>query len=297
MAHLFELFGGEGLLRPAMHYRWNFDDANLKFLKNIFRDVTPNGLDANGQNAAFDFATGRMRKAATIFGVTPETYATIEETYTDFLTRFDAHLADRPFLLGGHATIGDFGMLGPLYAHLARDPAPLHLMQSIAPRVHRWTERMNMGETFVDEEYEKAGGVLFGDGDIPDTLKAMMRYVADEYLPELSAHTDFTNNWLAERPDIEPGTSGMDNDGTLSRGIGFAPFDWRGHQITTHVMPYRFYLLQRLQKTVSGANDNDKTAIRTLFNVTNLAPLLDLHISRSVERKNHLEVWGETIKA
>jgi len=30
---LFELFGNEGLLRPAMHYRWNFDDDNLDFLK------------------------------------------------------------------------------------------------------------------------------------------------------------------------------------------------------------------------------------------------------------------------
>ena len=28
-----ELFGGEGLLRPAMHYRWNFDDDNLAFLR------------------------------------------------------------------------------------------------------------------------------------------------------------------------------------------------------------------------------------------------------------------------
>lgn len=26
---LFELFGGEGLLRPAMHYRWNFDEQTL----------------------------------------------------------------------------------------------------------------------------------------------------------------------------------------------------------------------------------------------------------------------------
>ena len=28
IAQIFELFGGEGLLRPAMHYRWNFDETN-----------------------------------------------------------------------------------------------------------------------------------------------------------------------------------------------------------------------------------------------------------------------------
>ena len=36
VAHLLELFGGEGLLRPAMHYRWDFDDTNLAFLAKDF---------------------------------------------------------------------------------------------------------------------------------------------------------------------------------------------------------------------------------------------------------------------
>ena len=36
VAHLLELFGGEGLLRPAMHYRWDFDDVNVPFLAKDF---------------------------------------------------------------------------------------------------------------------------------------------------------------------------------------------------------------------------------------------------------------------
>ena len=39
IAHLFELFGNEGMLRPAMHYRWNFDDVNLAFVRDLFRDA------------------------------------------------------------------------------------------------------------------------------------------------------------------------------------------------------------------------------------------------------------------
>ena len=31
IGHVFELFGGEGMLRSAMHYRWNFDEINLDF--------------------------------------------------------------------------------------------------------------------------------------------------------------------------------------------------------------------------------------------------------------------------
>lgn len=294
VAHLFELFGGEGLLRPAMHYRWNFDDANLGFLKNTFRDVLPNGLDAAEREAAFDFASGRMRKATIAFGVKPETYQTVEDAYADFLARFEAHLVDRPYLLGGVPTIGDFGMFGALYAHLARDPAPLHLMQTTAPRVHRWTERMNMGETFVDEEYKKADGKLFADIEVPETLKAMMKYVAEEYLPEITDHVAFANEWLAEHDDIDVGASGTEKPSSLGRGIGFTEFDWRGHKISTAVMPYRFYLLQRLQDSVAVADDAEQKSIRTLFSETGLQSLLDLHTTRRVERQNHLEVWGAT---
>ena len=42
IAHAFEIFGSEGLLRPAMHYRWNFDQHNLAFLKVAFKDVLSN---------------------------------------------------------------------------------------------------------------------------------------------------------------------------------------------------------------------------------------------------------------
>ncbi|MEM6826768.1 MAG: glutathione S-transferase N-terminal domain-containing protein, partial [Pseudomonadota bacterium] len=31
-SRLFDAIGAEGLLRPAMHYRWNFDAENLDFL-------------------------------------------------------------------------------------------------------------------------------------------------------------------------------------------------------------------------------------------------------------------------
>ena len=119
-----------------------------------------------------------------------------------------------------------------------------------------------------------------------------MRYIAEEYLPEIAAHVAFANKWLDERPEIEPGTSGMEKPGGLARGIGFAEFDWRGHKISTLVMPYRFYLLQRLQDTVASADHATQKSIRTLFAETGLEAILDMRTTRRVERQNHLEVWG-----
>ena len=42
---LFDVIGMEGLLRPAMHYRWNFDDANSKFIQFHFETFVPSNLD------------------------------------------------------------------------------------------------------------------------------------------------------------------------------------------------------------------------------------------------------------
>lgn len=291
VTHLFELFGGEGLLRPAMHYRWNFDEHNLPFIKNFFSEAMPGSLSEKEAGDMFDFASGRMRNAAIAFGAVPETVETIETAYEDFLKRFDTHLAASAFLLGGQATIGDYGLFNPLYAHLGRDPYPAAMMKRVAPRVFRWTELMNGPETCVDHRRAQTNQDLFSSDAVPETLKNLMLYVAEEYLPEITAHVAFANNWLAERPDIEPGTNGLDDP--AQRGLGMAEFNWRGHDIQTVVMPYRFYLLQRLTDCVDQASNEDQNAIRSLFAETGLEPMLDLRTSRRVNRVNHLEVWGE----
>lgn len=286
IAHLFELYGGEGMLRAAMHYRWNFDETNLTFLRMAFEDVLPDGLTAEERGPVFLHASGRMRKAAVAFGVTPETYQTIETTYGEFLSLFHTHLEERPYLFGGAPTLGDYGLFSPLYAHLARDPKPLHLMQTTAPRVFRWTERMNMPERVHDEAALKSGPGLYTFEAIPDTLKALMRFISEDWLPEITAHIEFANDWLAEQdaPQLKPGA--------LGRGIGMATFDWRGHTIRTAVMPYRFYLLQRLTDAFDALDASDKADIEALFEETNLAPVLRLKTSRRVIRENHLEGWA-----
>ena len=285
IAYLFELFGSEGMLRAAMHYRWNFDETNLKFLQHTFEDVLPNGLTKEEREPVFLHASGRMRKAAINFGVTPETYQTVEDSYAEFLSLFEAHLEDRPFLLGGYPTIGDYGLFSPLYAHLARDPKPLHLMQTTAPRVYRWTERMNAPEHVIDERMLKSGDVLFDGNVIPETLKALMRFIAEDYLPEISAHVAFTNQWLAEQTDSKLAPT------SLGRGIGMAEFNWRGHTVKTAVMPYRTYLLQRLHDSFDGLKADEQASVRALLSETNLAEILELRSSRRVIRKNHLEAW------
>ena len=95
---------------------------------------------------------------------------------------------------------------------------------------------------------------------------------------------------LIRTPDLTTGSSGLKNP--ANRTIGSSHFNWRGIELTTTVMPYRFYLLQRLQQSFSQADKEDHEILCSLFSETGLSALLQLKTHRPVERKNYCEVWG-----
>lgn len=293
IGQIFELFGGEGLLRPAMHYRWNFDEVNKAFLSIDFAStLAPTGAPDDVQAGIFAMASARMRKAMASFGVTPESVPSVEASYAEFLRLFNAHLAGSPYLLGGRPTIGDYGLIAPLYAHLARDPYPARLMQQTAHRVWRWTERMNRADHDAGE-YGDVPDALFTTDAVPETLKALLRFVAEDYLPEVRAFVQYTNEWLAARPELVAGTNGLDR--IQDRVIGTTGFSWRGHEIRVAVMPYRLYLLQKVQDVADRAPPAARASIDALLAETGLAELLTLRTTRRVVRANHLEVWSAPV--
>lgn len=289
VAHLLELFGGEGLLRPAMHYRWDFDDTNVAFLAKDFSAVLAVGADDETRDAVFAFSSDRMRSATAAFGVSEELVPEIERSYEEFLALFDAHLAGSPFLLGGRPTIGDYGFMGPLYAHLARDPYPSVLMKRQAQRVWRWVERMN-APTQDASEYGDYPEELFADDAVPDSLRALLAYIGEEYLDEAVAQVAAVDSWLADHPDAAEGDVVLGKPNR--RFSGTTTFAWRGRPMTVAVVPYRLYLIKRLQDAVAGAGPTGRAAIRALFAEVGLDPLLDVRPRRWVTRTGNREVWG-----
>lgn len=293
ISQIFELFGGEGLLRPAMHYRWNFDAANLDFLSKDFVAALAPGSTDEEAAAVFGFSSGRMRKAMIGFGVTPDSIPLIEAAYGQFLDLFNAHLAHSPYLLGGRPTLGDYGLIAPLFAHLGRDPYPADLMKRRAPRVWRWVERMHSAGQDAGDHGAPPPDLIADDG-VPDTLKALLGFIAEDYLPEITAMVCYTNDWLKARPDIVQGTNGLDR--ASDRSIGMVDLVWRGQPIKVQVLPYRLYLLQKVQDVFDGADAGGKAKIEGLLGETGLAPLVTLRTHRRVERAKHLEVWGPLLE-
>ena len=289
VARVLELYGGEGLLRPAMYYRWHFDAANLAFLERDFVcGLAPSG-DAATAAAVFAKASQRMRFAGAALGATPQAAPAIEAAYLEFLALFEAHLQAAPYLLGGKPTLGDYGFIASLFAHLGRDPYPAELMKRSAHRVWRWVERMNAPEQGAGEYGDPEESLFPGDA-VPASLKALLRFIAEDYVPEVEAYVAHANAWLAARPDLPEGSNGLDKPG--ERSIGMMRFPWRGQELNVSVLPYRLYLLQRIQDAAARADAAGQAAIAALLEEVGLAPLLRLKTARRVERRGNLEVWG-----
>ncbi len=141
VASLLELYGDEWLLLPAMHYRWAY---NRRFIvKEMGRMMQPDKGPIAQKAAAIPLVLYFGVAGKHMLGVMGKTARAIEASYQAFLKDFDQHLAEQPFLLGTRPSIADYGFMGPLYAHLYRDPASGALMKNIAPRVADWVERMN----------------------------------------------------------------------------------------------------------------------------------------------------------
>lgn len=192
-ALLLELYGDEWLLIPAMHYRWNFPDDNLPFIYDEFGGMAFPWFPKFIRRALGRRIGARFRGFVPRLGITDETGPAIENSWVQLLADLNAHFADHDFLFGGRPSIADFGMIGPMYAHLYRDPYPGRLMREKAPNVIAWVERMIAPEP-------ADGDFLPGD-EIPDTLWPVLERMAREQVPVLVDTEWKLGEWRKDHPD------------------------------------------------------------------------------------------------
>jgi len=280
---LFDVIGTDGLLRPAMHYRWSFPRDNLAFLRYHFLHSQRDVPEREEKTKAM---MNRMRHAAMIFGVTEQSRAMVESLYLEYLDALNTHFERYPYLLGWRPCIGDFGLLAPMYAHLGRDPYPARLMQQRAPAVYRWVERMNREDQDAPE-YFSAGNDFLANDEVPETLIPVLKTLAEDFVPETLAAAALINDWLAEHQP-ESGTVAV---GRLAEALGTADFTVRGETITALAQPHRFYLLRRVQDAATGLSDEKQTEVGAMLEGCGMERLLGAVLSRRIVRTENLEVW------
>ena len=280
---LFDVIGTDGLLRPAMHYRWNFPDDNLAFVRYHFLHSQ---RDVPEREEKTEAMMNRMRHAAMIFGVAEQSQPVVEDLYLEYLDALNTHFEHYPYLLGWRPCIGDFGLLAPMYAHLGRDPYSARLMQQRAPAVYRWVERMNREDQDVPECFN-AGSDFLANDEIPETLIPVLKILAEDFVPETLAAADLINSWLAKhQPE-----SGAVAVGRLAEALGTADFTLRGETITALAQPHRFYLLQRVQDIFAALAQEEQVGAADIMSDAGMSIVLSTALTRRIVRSDNLEVW------
>lgn len=236
VAQLLHLYADEWLTLPAMHYRWSYNEdwAYGQF----------GALSAPQASAPEQYEIGkkngqRFKGALPVLGVHPETIPGIEKSYEAFLDEFSAHLAVHPFLLGGRPCLADFAFIGPLYAHLYRDPTSGEMMKRLAPRVADWVERAHAGE--------KGTGDLMAEDGIPETLEPILARQMREQFPALVETVELYARWAA---DAAPGAF-------VPRGLGEI---WIEIEETRGPAQARTFPLYRLQAVTDAYDAMDGAA-------------------------------------
>lgn len=302
-SYLLELLADEWMVVYGFFERWHHTIEGVEPNQAIFNaqqwgpafqpDADGPGRRAAGQ-LLFDGPLGVKDRESNLrgvflglhgMGVTPATEAAWKASNDHILGLLERHFEQHDFVLGGRPSLGDFGLMGPLYAHLFRDPVPGFEMRTRFPLVAEWVERTNGTNALNSRSYNQKlyslgpdgelvprpatshGGEWLEDDEVPDTLLDVLGVFFSEMWPVLESSMERVTA-LAASDDFAPGSELAGKTFTPTPGFealqtGDGPlthdFEIGGIKERRMVFPYHIWMLQRLAAvlgscTESGAN-------------------------------------------
>ncbi|MGJ8687377.1 MAG: glutathione S-transferase family protein [Spongiibacteraceae bacterium] len=265
-ALLMELYSDEWLLIPAMHYRWNFLAEQGDFIYSEFGRIgAPEG--SVEERIEVGKQLGKPFKGVTpMLGVSEQTIPAIESGYMEILAWLQSLFSRQDYLFGSRPSIGDYGLMGPLYAHLGRDPYPKAIMQKHAPAVYAWVERMNKPEPLSGE---------FLDGDeVPGEVLEILKIQARDQLP-------FIEKIIAKIEALLSADAAVD----VPRFMGMDSFSSHGATGERMITTFSQWMYQRPYNYYHALGSEEKAAVDTLLNELGAGDFFQGKINYPLARK------------
>ena len=181
ICYLLEDWADEWWWRPAMHYRWYYEEGARFASGHLAREVMDGyPLPLFGRRIVL---RRRQRQGYTVGdGIGPDAVAGVEADVATLFSSFEQIFESRPFLLGDYPTLADIGFSGPFFRHFALDPIPLQIMRHTAPRTLEWVTRLwNSSPSSVQ------GSLVDG---VPDDIRELLQHMARGYMPYLNANVE-----------------------------------------------------------------------------------------------------------
>lgn len=265
---ILEMWGDEWLLLPAMHYRWNHN--NFPFIYEEFGKIALPNMPAFIRRLVGGKLGAKFKGFVPLLGITDNTKAAIEQWYEhEVLPELDKHFATNNYLLGSRPCAGDFGLMGPLYAHLYRDPAPGKIMKSTAPNVAKWVERMNT----IDSP--------LGDWEVNDTiaesLTALLKRQFNEFWPVQVDSLVHNQHWIKANPTKR----------VLPRIIGKHEFQLGDVREQRAISSFSQWKLQRVLDVYQSFSDAEKESVDPFLGSIGAFEFMQTTIEYRVVRENN----------
>jgi glutathione S-transferase len=272
VSHLFEIWADEWLLIPAMHYRWN--KANFPFIYQEFGSIVFPRMPAMIRAFVGKKIGSKFKGFVPMLGITPTTIPAIEDWYENHVLHYlDQHFSTHNYLLGAKPSLGDFGLMGPLYAHLYRDPASGEIIKNIAPNVVKWIERMNN----PDAQH----GEWLNDDEIPEMLYPLLQRIFAEFWPVLENTVEQLSQWHQQNPSLtEP-----------PRSIGEHTFTIGEVTEKRAIMPFHQWKLQRVLDCYNNTDVELKAPLDEMLSKIGGKQAMQLKITKRVSRVSNKLVF------
>ncbi|WP_339722705.1 glutathione S-transferase [uncultured Paraglaciecola sp.] len=268
VSYLFETWGDEWLVIPAMHYRWN--KANFPFIYQEFGKVIAPNMPGFIRAFIGKKIGAKFKGFVPMLGITPTSIPAIEDWYENHvLPLLDRHFSKHDYLLGSKPCLGDFGLMGPLYAHLYRDPEPGALMKKIAPNLAKWVERMNQPQD-VEGEY-------LADDVIPDTLLELLTRIFKEQWPVLTNTVQALQKWAEQNPQVAE----------IPRTIGEHQYTIGDVSEQRAIGTFHQWKVQRILDCYRQFEDQQKQSVDTFLQSVGGLESMQLDIPKRLHRVNN----------
>jgi glutathione S-transferase len=275
VSHLFEVWADEWLLIPAMHYRWNKN--NFPFIYQEFGKVVAAKFPAFIRAYLGKKIGKKFKGFVPILGITEHSIPAIESWYEEHvLGLLEQHFTEYDYLLGSAPSLADFCLMGPLYAHLYRDPEPGEMMKRIAPHVAKWVERMN--------QPVKTPGTWLENDEIPPRLEELLSRMFAEFWPVLENTANALENWSKAHPDKRE----------VPRTIGNHTFNLGDISEERAIMSFHQWKMQRVLACYQGFTEAQKVKLSDFLLRVGGLEALTYEVKSPLERKNNKLVFTQS---
>ncbi|MDT0596483.1 glutathione S-transferase [Glaciecola petra] len=265
---LLEAWFDDSWLTPALYTRWLFPESFSVFKNEGGKALLPFFPKFIREFAIEKTGMARMRLYLSSMGVSDSQVKIIDMWLREQLKALDTHFSSQKYLLGNRPTIADYGLLGPMYGHLNRDPWPKKELMDKLPNLRNWVSRTHGGF----DDYDK----LSANDKLPETLLPILHTVANEFIPMVNTTVELSKQYVIKANKVK--------GDRLPRQFKNVEFPMGEGVFRRNVFSYTLWMMQRIKSEYDRFDVDQKQSVDALLTELGMGNLMESSFGPKLER-------------